>query len=150
MAGRPAQNHTEECRRRVLEAIGKDDPRLGAQKQRFNEFLDNAATKEDSDEIRREKKRVRFEGPEGPADIQAETTFPGTSPAPVTVQTRGEKRVSEDDGRADLDEAQLETAKRAAEQALEILRRSNKRVSSSVEDGLEKRAEESVGRRRQS
>ena len=58
----------------------------------------------------------------------------------MTVQTRGEKRVSEDDGRADLDEAQLETAKRAAEQALEILRRSNKRVSSSVEDGLGKRA----------
>ena len=56
------------------------------------------------------------------------------------MQTRGGKRVSEDDGRADLDEAQLETAKRAAEHALEISRRSNKRVSSSVEDGLEKRA----------
>ena len=49
----------------MLEAIGKDDPRLGAQKQRFNEFLDKAATKEDSDEIQREKKRVRSEGPEG-------------------------------------------------------------------------------------
>jgi len=65
LAGRPAQNHSEECRRRVLEAIGKDDPRLGAQKQRFNEFLDKAATKEDSDDVQREKKRVRFEGPEG-------------------------------------------------------------------------------------
>ena len=65
LAGRPAQNHSEECRRRVLEAIGKDDPRLGAQKQRFNEFLDKAATKEDSDEMQREQKRVRNEGPEG-------------------------------------------------------------------------------------
>ena len=65
LAGRPAQNHSEECRRRVLEAIGKDDLRLGAQKQRFNEFLDKAATKEDSDDVQREKKRVRFEGPEG-------------------------------------------------------------------------------------
>ena len=65
LAGRPAQNHSEECRRRVLEAIGKDDPRLGAHKQRLNEFLDKAATKEDSDEMQREKKRVRNEGPEG-------------------------------------------------------------------------------------
>ena len=56
------------------------------------------------------------------------------------MQHRWEKLVSEDDGRADLDEAQLETAKRATERGLEILRRSNKRVSSSVEDGLEKRA----------
>ena len=59
----------------MLEAIGKDDPRLGAQKQRFNEFLDKAATKEDSDEVQREKKRVRFEGPEGGADIQTTATF---------------------------------------------------------------------------
>ena len=65
MAGRPAQNHNEECRRRMLEAIGKDDPRLDAQKQRFNQFLDKAATKEDADEVQREKKRVRSEGPEG-------------------------------------------------------------------------------------
>ena len=140
LAGRPAQNHSEECRRRVLEAIGKDDPRLGAQKQRFNEFLDKAATKEDSDDVRQERKRVRSEGPEGGAEIQTTATVRVSEDKKLEVQTRGEKRVSEDDGRADLDEAQLETAKRAAEQALEILRRSNKRVSSSVEDGLEKRA----------
>ena len=68
LAGRPAQNHNEECRRRMLEAIGKDDPRLDAQKQRFNQFLDKAATKEDADEVQREKKKVRNEGPEGGGD----------------------------------------------------------------------------------
>ena len=83
----------------MLEAIGQDDPRLDAQKQRFNQFVDKAAAKEDSEELQRDKKRVRFED-------QA---------APVTMQARGAKRASEDDGRADLDEAQLETAKRAAE-----------------------------------
>ena len=125
----------------MLEAIGKDDPRLGAQKQRFNEFLDKAATEEDSDDVRREKKRVRFEGTEGGADIQTTATFDGVlSPETrnAVLQKRGEKLVSENDGRADLDEAQLETAKRAAEHALEILRQSNKRVSSSVGDGFEK------------
>ena len=45
------------------------------------------------------------------------------------MQAMGAKRASEDDGRADLDEAQLETAKRAAEQGLELLRRKNKRAS---------------------
>ena len=70
----------------------------------------------------------------------------------MAAQNRGEKRVSEDDGRADLDEAQLETAKRAAEHALEILRRSNKRVSSSFDDGTEKRAktQEARGSKRMS
>ena len=48
-----------------MKPLGKEDPRLVAQKQRFNEFLDKAATKEDSDEMQREKKRVRSEGPEG-------------------------------------------------------------------------------------
>ena len=69
--------------------------------------------KEDSDELQRDKKRVRFED----------------QTAPVTMQARGAKRASEDDERADLDEAQLETAKRAAEQGLELLRRKNKRES---------------------
>ena len=77
------------------------------------------------------------------ADIQTTATFDGViSPETrnVAVQNRGEKRLSNDDGRADLDEAQIETARRAAEQAMDILRRSNKRVSSSAEDGLDKRA----------
>ena len=91
LEGRPAQNHSEECRRRMLEAIGKDDPRLDAQKQRFNQFVDKAVAKEDSDELQRDKKRVRFED-------QA---------APVTMQARGAKRASEGYGRADLGEAQI-------------------------------------------
>ena len=81
--------------------------------------------------------------PRGGAEIQTTATFDGVlSPETrnAVVQNRGEKRVSKNDGRADLDEAQLETAKRAAEHALEILRQSNKRVSSSVGDGFEKRA----------
>ena len=74
------------------------------------------------------------------AEIQTTATFRVSEDKKLEVQTRGEKRVSEDDGRTDLDEAQLEIARRAAEHALEILRQSNKRVSSSVGDGFEKRA----------
>ena len=33
LEGKPSQNHSEECRRRILEAIGKDDPRLDAQRR---------------------------------------------------------------------------------------------------------------------
>ena len=52
--------------------------------------------------------------------------------------------MSEDDGRADLDEAQIETAKRAAESGLEILRRNNKMES--FEIPREVRAEIPVAR----
>ena len=51
LEGKPSQNHSEECRRRMLEAMGKDDPRLDAQKKRFNAFLDKAAEKEDAQEF---------------------------------------------------------------------------------------------------
>ena len=36
LENKPKQTHSEECRRRVLEAIGKHDPRLVAQRQRFD------------------------------------------------------------------------------------------------------------------
>ena len=39
-------------------------------------------------------------------------------------ESRGRKRVSENDGRIDLDEADLEMARKAAEAGLEILRKS--------------------------
>jgi len=39
-------------------------------------------------------------------------------------ESRGQKRVSEKDGRIDLDEAELEMARKAAEAGLEILRKS--------------------------
>ena len=87
LEGSPSQNHSESCRKRILEAIGgKHAPEVDAQQRRYDIFIDKAATTDDSDDIRQEKKRARFED----ADIQAAATFPGTSPAPVTTQTRRE------------------------------------------------------------
>jgi len=51
-----------------VEAIGKNDQRLVAQRQRFDSYLDKAAAKEDFQELEREKKRVRFE----PSDSEGE------------------------------------------------------------------------------
>ena len=49
-------------RKRILEAIGgKDASGVEAQRKRFDTFIDKAAAKEDSEELKREKKRVRFE-----------------------------------------------------------------------------------------
>ena len=52
-----------------MEAIGgKDAPEAGAPRKMFDISIDKAAAKEDSEELKREKKRVRFEdqtsGPE--------------------------------------------------------------------------------------
>ena len=66
LEGSPSQNHSESCRKRILEAIGgKEAPEVEAQQRRYDTFIDKAATKEDADEVQREKKRVRSEGPEG-------------------------------------------------------------------------------------
>ena len=64
LENKPKQTHSEECRRRILEAIGKHDPRLVAQRERFDSYLDKAAAKEDFQELEkmeREKKRMRPE-----------------------------------------------------------------------------------------
>ena len=58
--------------------------------------------------------------------------------------------MSEDDGRADLDEAQIETAKRAAEQGLEILRRNNKMVSLGIPREARAKTPEARGMKRPS
>ena len=69
LEGTPSQNHSEECRKRILEAIGgKDAPEVEAQRKRFDAFIDKAAAKEDSEELKRERKTGSFEdqtsGPE--------------------------------------------------------------------------------------
>ena len=86
LEGKPSQNHSEECRKRILEAIGsKDALEVEAQRKRFDAFIDKAAAKEDSEELKREKKRVRFEeqtsGPEkSDADNEVQTeTHPNSS-----------------------------------------------------------------------
>ena len=43
--------------------------------------------------------------------------------------SRGQKRVSDTDGRIDLDEADMEMARKAAEDGLEILRKSKARLA---------------------
>ena len=72
MENKPKQTHSEECRRRILEAIGKNDPRLVAQRQRFDSYLDKAAATEDFQELERGKKRVRFE----PSDPDVKSDAP--------------------------------------------------------------------------
>ena len=124
LENKPKQTHSGECRRRILEAIGKHDPRLVAQRQRFDSYLDKAAAEEDFqelDKLERDKKRVRFEEtvPDAPNDAGASSSS-GSNEA---QNTRGANRVSENDGRADLDEAQFEMAKRAAEAGHAIVRK---------------------------
>ena len=61
LEGQPSQNHTESCRKRILDAIGgKHAPEVEAQRKRYDAFVDKAAAKEDFDELR-EKKRMRSE-----------------------------------------------------------------------------------------
>ena len=79
LENKPKQTHSEECRRRILEAIGKHDPRLVAQRQRFDSYLDKAAAKEDFQELEkleREKKRMRPEEtvPDVPTDAGASSS----------------------------------------------------------------------------
>ena len=59
-----------------MEAIGKHDPRLVAQRQRFDSYLDKAAAKEDFQGLEREKKRVRFEEtvPDVPSSTEASSS----------------------------------------------------------------------------
>ena len=46
LEGKASQNHSEECRKRILESIGgKDAPEVEAQRKRFDAFIDKAATK---------------------------------------------------------------------------------------------------------
>ena len=79
LENKPKQTHSEERRRRILEAIGKHDPRLVAQRQRFDSYLDKAAAKEDFQEfekLEREKKRMRPEEtvPDFPNDAGASSS----------------------------------------------------------------------------
>ena len=113
LENKPKQTHSGECRRRILEAIGKHDPRLVAQRQRFDSYLDKAAAEEDFqelDKLERDKKRVRFEEtvPDAPNDAGASSSSGSKSRGSKEAQEkkRGEKRAPEDDGRAELEEAQ--------------------------------------------
>ena len=52
LEGQPSQNHSEACRKRVLDSIGgKNAPEVEAQRKRFDAFVDKAATKEDFQEL---------------------------------------------------------------------------------------------------
>ena len=100
--GKPSQNHSEECRKRILGSIGgKGAPEVETQRKRFDSFIDKAATKEDSEELNREKKRVRFEeqdaAPEKP-DVddkaQTETAPSGSSSSAEASSGSGSKSSS--------------------------------------------------------
>ena len=87
------------------------------------------------------------------AGTPSDSNNPGTSGSSGSKEaqnTRGAKRVSGNDGRADLDEAQLEMAKRAAESGLEIMRtREGKRSEATVaEREVRARIPESRGQKR--
>jgi len=165
LEGQPSQNHTESCRKRILDAIGgKHAPEVEAQRKRYDAFVDKAAAKEDFDELEktaREKKRMRSEEAHAPdttseAGIPSDhnsTGAPSSSSSSHVAQAqnpRGAKRVSEDDGRIDLDEAQIEMAKRAAESGLEIMRkRGEKRMGTIVtEREVRARIPEARGQKR--
>ena len=96
---------------------GKNAPEVEAQRKRFDAFVDKAAAKEDFEELEktvREKKRMRSEEIHAPdttseAGIPSDSNNTGTSSSSssnVAQNPRGAKRVSENDGRADLNEAQ--------------------------------------------
>ena len=68
-----------------------------------------------------------------PSDRNSTGAPSSSSSSHVAQNPRGAKRVSEDDGRIDLDEAQIEMAKRAAESGLEIMRkRGEKRMETTA------------------
>jgi len=79
----------------------KRRPEVEAQRKRFDAFIDKAATKEDSEELNREKKRVRFEeqdaAPEKP-DVddkaQTETAPTGSSSSTEASSSSGSKSSS--------------------------------------------------------
>ena len=161
LEGQPSQNHSEACRKRILDSIGgKDAPEVEAQRKRSDAFVDKAAAKEDFEELGktvREKKRMRSEevAPDATSEagIPSDSDNTGTSSSSGSNEaqkTRGDKRVSENDGRADLDEAQFEMAKRAAESGLEILRkRGEERMETIVtEREVRARIPESRGQKR--
>jgi len=122
--------------------------------------VDKAAAKEDCEELGktvREKKRMRSEevAPDttSEAGIPSDSNNTGTSSSSGSNEaqnTRGAKRVSENDGRADLDEAQLEMARQAAEAGLAIARkRGEKRSETTVtEREVRARIPESRGQKR--
>jgi len=78
----------------------KRRPEVEAQRKRFDAFIDKAATKEDSEELNREKKRVRFEeqdaAPEKPdVDDKAQTeTAPSGSSSTEASSSSGSKSSS--------------------------------------------------------
>ena len=87
------------------------------------------------------------------AGIPSDSNNTGTSSSSGSNEaqnTRGAKRVSEQDGRADLDEAQLEMAKRAAESGLEIMRERGEKRSeiAATEREVRARIPESRGQKR--
>ena len=54
LEGQPSQNHSEACRKRVLDSIGgKNAPEVEAQRKRFDAFVDKAEAKEDFRNLRR-------------------------------------------------------------------------------------------------
>ena len=63
-----------------------------------------------------------------------------SSSSHVAQNPRGAKRVSDDDGRADLDEAQIEMVKRAAESGLEVMRERGENRMETTATELEVRA----------
>ena len=117
LEGQPSQNHTESCRKRILDAIGgKHAPEVEAQRKRYDTFVDKAAAKEDSDELR-DKKRMRSEEVQAPAPSDPNSTGASSSSGsshvtPDQTNARGAKRTSEDGGRADFRQAQIEIAKK--------------------------------------
>ena len=157
LEGQPSQNHTESCRQRILDAIGgKHAPEVEAQRKRYDAFVDKAAAKEDSDELR-DKKRMRSEEVHAPAPSDPNSTGDPSSSSSSHVapaqNPRGAKRMSEDDGRIDLDEAQIEMTKRAAESGLEIMRKcGEQRMETTVTEREvrarvpEARGQEDIGR----
>ena len=71
LAGGVARPHSEERRRRIIETLGRSDPGLAEQKKRFDEFLDKATAKEDSEKpqarrkVRTQKRRRNRAGKTG-------------------------------------------------------------------------------------
>jgi len=83
-------------------------------------------------------------------DVPSNTGASSSSGSKEAQEKRGAKRVSENDGRADLDEAQLEMARQAAEAGLAIARkRGEKRSETTVtEREVRARIPESRGQKR--
>ena len=128
----------------MLDAIGgKRAPEVEAQRKRYDAFVDKAAAEEDFDELR-DKKRMRSEEVHAPAPSDPASTGASSSSSSSHVaqdqNPRGANRMSEDDGRIDLDEAQIGMAKRATESGLEIMRKRGEKRMETTSTNREVRA----------